>query len=144
MSRIPISIYTDGSCIGNKIGCPGGWAAILVHPKGEKVISGNDPHTTNNRMELTAVIEGIRRLERPCEITIHADSTYVMMSRERWKKFKSQKTRKNEDLWDEFIQVVRDGGHYVHFQHVEAHAGHEYNERCDKLAKERAKEAKTL
>lgn len=141
MERIAITIHTDGSCIGNKVGSPGGWAAILVHPKKELVLRGRDSATTNNRMELTAIVQAIKCLKKPCDVTIVTDSTYVMMTQSKWTKWQSRTQWKNKDLWIELFAAAKDGGHKIHYQHVYGHTGEVYNERCDKIAKEQAYKA---
>lgn len=131
-----VEIYTDGSCLGNKTGSPGGWAAILVHKSKELVLRGFDAATTNNRMELTAVIEAIKKLTRPCEVTVYTDSTYVMTS------YTSSKPKKNLQLIADLKSAVSSGGHEIRFQHIYGHTGHVYNERCDRIAKEQAMKAR--
>ena len=142
MERSKITIYTDGSCLGKKTGCPGGWAAILVHPQKELVIRGFDAATTNNRMELTAVVQAVKCLNKPCEITIMTDSTYVMMTKEKWNRWSSRSQWKNKDLWMELFAVAKDGKHKIRYQHIYGHTGEVYNERCDMIAKEQAEKAR--
>jgi ribonuclease HI len=145
-----VEIYTDGACSGNP--GPGGWAAILKYGDKEKEIVGYDPDTTNNRMELTAVIEALQHLKYPCEVDVYSDSAYIVncfkqgwlanWKRNGWKTA-GKKPVQNVDLWqklDAFMQK-----HRVTFNKVEGHAGHEYNERADTLAveqRELAKQAK--
>ena len=134
-----VEIFTDGACSGNP--GPGGWGAILVYGTVEKELSGGDPTTTNNRMELTAVITALAALKEPCEVTLTSDSKYVVDGitkgwAESWKKkgwIKGDKTPAlNPDLWDALLtQIAR---HKVEFVWVRGHAGHPYNERCDQLA----------
>ena len=129
-----ITIYTDGACKGNP--GPGGWAAILVYGGHEKVISGHsDGETTNNRMELTAVIEAVKACKIPCNITVVSDSTYVVMTKDKWASYMRKRVRKNYDLWKELLDVARAGGHTLAYQHVDGHSGNPYNERCDAIAK---------
>lgn len=134
-----VDIYTDGSCRGNP--GPGGWGAILVYNGHEKELSGGEAQTTNNRMELTAVISALSALREPCEITLTSDSKYVIDGitkgwAESWKKrgwIKSDKSPAlNPDLWDKLLSEL--SRHRVEFVWVRGHAGHPYNERCDALA----------
>jgi len=136
-----VSLYTDGACSGNP--GPGGWGAILVYGPHEKELSGGSPRTTNNRMELTAVIEGLRLLKEPCIVTLTTDSKYVADSIEKgWaRSWKSKGWRKsdgspalNPDLWADALKLL--DVHTVEVVWVKGHAGHPYNERCDKLATE--------
>jgi ribonuclease HI len=126
-----ITIYTDGACSGNP--GPGGYAAILVarDSRGnvikERQIVGGAKDTTNNRMEITAVIEGLKALTRPTEVTVVTDSKYVMNTvTEGWKR------KKNNDLWQQLDDLT--AKHQASWEYVKGHAGHEYNERCDRLA----------
>ncbi len=128
-----ITIYTDGACDIHADNRPGGWAAILqaVGEDGavvkEKVISGGDERTTNNVMELTAVIEGLKLLKRATGLSIFSDSRYVIDVASG-----SKKASKNKALWTEFFQAA--DGHFIEWQYVAGHAGDELNERCDRLA----------
>ncbi|WP_425450687.1 ribonuclease HI [Sulfoacidibacillus thermotolerans] len=135
-----VSIYTDGACSGNP--GPGGWAAILVFGERELELSGGEEQTTNQRMEIRAVLEGLRALKRPCKVTVYSDSAYVVNCfTQKWY-VKWQKTGwvnsnrqpvKNKDLWEQLIdEVVL---HEVQFGKVKGHSGHHYNERCDELAR---------
>ena len=134
-----VYIYTDGACRGNP--GPGGWGAILVYNGHEKELSGGHPETTNNRMELTAVITALATLKEPCEVTLTSDSKDVIDGITKgwarsWKAkgwIKGDKTPAlNPELWDQLLtQVDR---HKVEFVWVKGHAGHPYNERCDALA----------
>lgn len=126
-----ITIYTDGACSGNP--GPGGYTAILVAQDSrgnvvkERQIVGGAKNTTNNRMEITAVIEGLKALTRPTEVTVVTDSKYVMNTvTEGWKR------KKNHDLWQQLDELTTQ--HQVSWEYVKGHAGHEYNERCDRLA----------
>ncbi len=126
-----VTIYTDGACSGNP--GPGGYAAILVAQDNrgnvvkERQIVGGAKDTTNNRMEITAVIEGLKALTRPTEVTVVTDSKYVMNTvTEDWKR------KKNHDLWQQLDELVT--LHQIAWEYVKGHAGHEYNERCDRLA----------
>lgn len=149
MERKEITVYTDGSCIGNgSENSKGGWAAIMIYGTMEKEITGSMKNTTNNRMELTAVIEAVKALKKPCAITIKTDSKYVITSAQNapvWEKnnwtIASGHAPKNLDLVQELTRVGAKGHHKFRFQYVEGHAGDKYNERADKLAKKAAKEA---
>jgi ribonuclease HI len=140
-----IELWTDGACSGNP--GPGGWAAILVArgPDGAVVkqveLAGGDPATTNNRMELQAVISGLASLERPTELTVHIDSTYVMDAIvKRWHvgwvargwKTAAKQPVKNQDLWEQLLALV--AKHTISWRKVKGHAGVALNERCDELA----------
>lgn len=134
-----VDIYTDGACSGNP--GPGGWGAILCYNGIEKEISGGEPHTTNNRMELLAVISALQMLKEPCEVTLYSDSQYVCNALERgWaKKWKAQgwmRTKKdpalNPDLWDKLLNLC--DIHKVDVIWVKGHNNHPMNERCDRLA----------
>ncbi|MGC9953438.1 MAG: ribonuclease HI [Rhizomicrobium sp.] len=139
MSRPRVNIFTDGACSGNP--GPGGWAAILRSGKHEKELSGGDPATTNNRMELTAVIRALEALKQPSAAVVHTDSRYVMDGAtkwlERWKangwRTADKKPVKNEELW----RALEDASarHAVSWRWVAGHAGHAENERADVLAR---------
>ncbi len=131
-----VCLYTDGACRGNP--GRGGWGAILVYGKYEKELSGGERETTNNRMELTAAIEGLSALREPCEVTLYSDSKYLIDAYEEgwiygWEKaaWRAGKV-KNPDLWQKMLELTRK--HKVTFVWVKGHNGHEYNERCDALA----------
>lgn len=134
-----VKIYTDGACSGNP--GPGGWAAILVYNKQELILMGGESSTTNNRMELTAVLEAIKALKKSCKIECYSDSKYVVDAfnsgwLESWLKNDWQKKDKkpvlNKDLWEELLQQL--SKHQFSFNWVSGHSGHEMNERCDKYA----------
>lgn len=136
-----INIYTDGACSGNP--GPGGWGAVLVYNSVEKQLSGSEKETTNNRMELTAVIKALSALKEPCEVTLTTDSKYVFDAiNQRWVySWKAKGWRKadkkpalNVDLWEELLRLLKE--HKVEFVWVKGHNGHKYNEICDKLAVE--------
>ena len=143
-----VDIYTDGSCKFNP--GPGGWGAVLVYGKREKEISGGEPETTNNRMELTAVIEALRALKEPCKVHLCSDSKYVIDGLEKgwaaswqkngWKKPDKSKAL-NPDLWEELLRLVN--VHELEYEWVKGHAGHPYNERCDAMAQSEADRFKT-
>lgn len=134
-----VFLYTDGACSGNP--GPGGWGAILSYQGVQKEICGFAPETTNNRMELTAVIEGLKALKRPCEVTVVSDSRYVCDAinqkwlygwlKKGWKK-SDGKPVLNPDLWNELLPLLN--MHKVEFRWIKGHAGHPENERCDKMA----------
>ena len=133
-----VSLYTDGACRGNP--GRGGWGAILVYGKFEKEMSGGEPVTTNNRMELMAAIAGLSALKETCRVTLYSDSKYLVDAfnegwvygwREKgWKRGKDE--LKNPDLWAKLYDLVK--SHEVTFVWVKGHNGHDYNERCDRLA----------
>ncbi len=132
-----IEIFTDGSSLGNP--GPGGWCALLRYKNHEKIISGGERETTNNRMELTAVIEALKALKEPCEIELFSDSTYVLNSINEWLEGwikKDFKNVKNVDLWKEFIEVSKN--HKININWVKGHSGHRENEICDKIARKEA------
>lgn len=134
-----VIIYTDGACSGNP--GPGGWGAILQYGEHEKELSGGDPQTTNNKMELTGVIESLKLLKEPCEVDLYSDSKYVIdgitkgwakgWKARGWKK--ADKTpAKNPELWDALLGLL--DYHTVHFHWVKGHADNPKNNRCDELA----------
>lgn len=134
-----ITIYTDGACSGNP--GPGGWGAILDYKGIRKELSGGEARTTNNRMELTAVIEALACLKEPCEITLCSDSKYVMDGLSKgwakgwrargWKKA-DKSPALNPDLWGRLLELCE--GHTFRYQWIKGHAGHPENERCDQMA----------
>lgn len=138
-----IIIHTDGSCLGNP--GAGGWAAILQNNNTTKEIYGGFAHTTNNRMEMMAVIEGLLALKEPCAVDVFSDSQYVCNPikkgwlnswvKNNWIK-SDKKPVKNRDLWEKFISLL--GKHEVNFIWIRGHNGHALNERCDILAREQA------
>ncbi len=134
-----VDIYTDGACRGNP--GKGGWGAVLVYKGSEKELSGGERETTNNRMELTAAIESLKLLKEPCEVTLYSDSKYLIDSITKgwvysWKSKGWKKADKspalNVDLWEMLLKLL--DVHKVTFVWVKGHDGHEYNERCDRLA----------
>ena len=136
-----VDLFTDGACSGNP--GAGGWAAILRYGAHEKELCGGDPATTNNRMELTAVIQGLAALNEKCEVHITTDSQYVVNGIEKgwaqnWKRNGWRKADKkpalNADLWDTLLNLI--ALHEVTFHWVHGHQGHPENERCDALAVE--------
>jgi ribonuclease HI len=137
-----VELQTDGACLGNP--GPGGWGALLRHGKVEKEISGGEPDTTNNRMELMAAIRALESLKSPCVVTLHTDSQYVQKGigewlpnwiRRGWKTAGGDPV-KNKDLWERLQAAARP--HQVRWQWVKGHAGHPENERVDKLARDAA------
>ena len=134
-----IKLFTDGACSGNP--GPGGWAVILRSGKHESELSGGETHTTNNRMELMAVIEGLKKLKRASAVTVHTDSRYVMDGASKWIlgwKSKGWKTAdrkpvKNEDLWRRLDEEM--SRHTMEWRWVPGHSGHPENERADFLAR---------
>jgi ribonuclease HI len=136
-----VVIYTDGACKGNP--GPGGWGVLLVSADGtEKEMFGGERETTNNRMEMMAVIEALSILKRPCAVTLHLDSQYVLKGITEWLsgwKAKGWKTAakqpvKNVDLWQRLDALVSTAGHTIDWRWVKGHAGHPGNERADGLA----------
>ena len=134
-----VYIYTDGACSGNP--GKGGWGAILVYKNHRKEISGADANTTNNKMELTAMIKALEMLKEPCEVEAYTDSKYLCDSinngwAESWQKNnwikKDKKPALNADLWEELLDLITK--HNVQINWVKGHGGHPENERCDTLA----------
>jgi ribonuclease HI len=134
-----VVIHTDGACSGNP--GPGGWGAVLHYADKEKELWGGDLQTTNNRMELMAAIQALEALKRPCRVELHTDSTYVMKGISEWIhswkrrgwKTADKKPVKNDDLWKRLDEArLR---HEVDWRWVKGHAGHEFNERADELAR---------
>ena len=134
-----VSVYTDGACSGNP-GC-GGYCAILIYNGNEKIVSGYMNETTNNQMELLAVIEGLKALKEPCEVDLYSDSQYVVDAfnkgwLESWRnnnfKLSNNKPVKNVELWKKLIDLC--SVNKVNFIKVKGHADNEYNNRCDKIA----------
>jgi ribonuclease HI len=134
-----ITVYTDGACSGNP--GPGGWAAVLAHGERERVLSGSDPHTTNNRMELKAAIEALRALREPCAVHLHTDSTYLEKAfndgwvdnwvRRGWKTA-GKKPVENRDLWEQLLEAA--APHRVTWIKVKGHSDDPMNNRVDELA----------
>jgi ribonuclease HI len=128
-----VTIYTDGACSGNP--GPGGWAAILIYGEHTKEISGGDKQTTNNRMELMAVIQSLKMLKQPCKVKVCSDSAYIVNCfHDKWYvKWEKSGFKKNEDLWRELLALYRK--HEVEFKKVKGHSNVELNNRCDELAR---------
>lgn len=144
-ARKAIEIYTDGACSGNP--GPGGWGAVLCYRDVKKEISGAEPGTTNNRMELTAVISALEALKEPCDVTLYSDSRYIVDAVTKrwvykwrdagWMRTKTQPAL-NADLWQRLLELLE--VHSVSFTWVKGHAENELNNRCDELAVRRIKE----
>ncbi|MDB5438772.1 MAG: rnhA [Caulobacteraceae bacterium] len=134
-----VVIYTDGACSGNP--GPGGWGALLMYGVKEKELTGGEAHTTNNRMEMMAAIQALEALKGPCDVELHTDSQYVMKGITQWLrgwKAKGWKTAdnkpvKNDDLWRRLDEAR--ARHQVDWRWIKGHAGHEFNERADALAR---------
>lgn len=134
-----VTLYTDGACSGNP--GPGGWGAILSYNGVEKELSGGDANTTNNRMELLAVISGLEALKEPCRVELYSDSKYVIDGLSKgwaasWRKNGWRKADKkpalNPDLWEKLLNLVEK--HELSYHWVKGHADNSYNNRCDQLA----------
>ena len=134
-----VTLYTDGACSGNP--GKGGWGAILIYKDYKKEMSGGERETTNNKMELTAAIEGLRALKEPCRVKLYSDSKYLIdgitkdwarsWRAKGWKK-SDGKPALNVDLWEQILEL--DEYHEIEYIWVKGHAGNPYNERCDRLA----------
>ena len=140
-----VTVYTDGACSGNP--GPGGWGAILRYKDTERELSGGEALTTNNRMELTAVIEALKLLNQPCKVTLYSDSQYVCNAlklgwAKKWKENGWMRNKRepalNPELWEELLKLCEK--HEVEPVWVKGHAGHPENERCDQLAVAKSKE----
>lgn len=139
MKKNKVEIYTDGACSGNP--GPGGWGVLLIYNNTEKELSGFEPETTNNRMELRATIEALKAITRPVEIILYTDSTYVKdgitvwikdWQKNNWKN-SQKKPVKNADLWQELLKQTK--SHTIDWQWVRGHDGNPGNERADQLAR---------
>ena len=141
-----ITLYSDGSSLGNP--GPGGWGTILDYKGNTKELSGGNSNTTNNQMELTGVIEGLKALKEPCSVKIVSDSKYVVQAINEWLpnwirnnwRTAGKKPVKNVELWQEYVNISKQ--HDINAVWVKGHAGHEQNERCDQLAKSEAEKLK--
>ncbi len=148
MSKDPIQMFTDGSCLQNP--GPGGWAALLRYKGTEKMFSGGQFDTTNNQMELMAVIEGLKALTKACPIELYTDSKYVLDGYTKWldgwKKRGWKKSDKkpvlNKELWQELDKAAE--SHSINWHWVKGHSGHDENERVDQLARMEAERMKSL
>lgn len=139
-----VMIYTDGACSGNP--GPGGWGSVLFFGEHRKEISGGEKHSTNNRMEIKAVIEGLALLKEPCNVKVYSDSAYVVNCfqkgwikgwlRNGWKNSKKEPVE-NQDLWKELWELMNK--HKVEYIKVKGHSDNEWNIRCDELAREAIK-----
>ena len=137
-----ILLYSDGSSLGNP--GPGGWGTLLKYKDVIKELSGGDPYTTNNKMELQGAIEGLKLLKEPCDVEIISDSKYVVQGINEWLnnwiknnwKTAAKKPVKNVELWQEYVNISKI--HKIKATWVKGHAGHEENERCDILARDEA------
>ena len=135
-----VTIYTDGACSGNP--GPGGWGAVLFYGEHKKEISGGEKHTTNNRMEIQAVIEALNLLKEPCKATIYSDSAYVVNCFQKgwihgwikngWRNSKKDPVE-NQELWKQLWQLMQK--HQVDYVKVKGHSDNEWNNRCDELAR---------
>jgi ribonuclease HI len=145
MSEKPVvEVYTDGACSGNP--GPGGWGAVLIYKGKIKELSGGDISTTNNRMEMKAVIEACKAMNKPCHIKLHSDSALIINAmtkgwienwqRKDWKKA-DKKPVENQDLWNEILHAT--APHTMHWIKVKGHAGIKWNERADQLAVQESK-----
>ncbi len=140
-----VTIYTDGACSGNP--GPGGWGAILMYKDNQKEISGGMKNTTNNIMELTAVIEGLKMLKFECEVDLYSDSAYVVNGfkqgwiynwvKNNWKTANKEPV-KNKEIWEELYNLTKK--HKVNFIKVKGHSDNKYNNRCDELARQAIKQ----
>ena len=141
-----VTLYTDGACSGNP--GPGGWGAILSFRDAEKELSGGEESTTNNRMELTAVIRGLEALKEPCIVELYSDSKYVIdglskgwaasWQKNGWRKA-DKKPALNPDLWEQLLELTQQ--HILHYHWVKGHADNPKNNRCDELAVAQYKKA---
>jgi len=139
-----VTIYTDGACSHNP--GPGGWGAVLMFGSNEKEISGYEAHTTNNRMELTAAIKALEALKEPCRVSLYSDSAYLVNTfkqnwLEKWQRNGWKTSNKgpveNQDLWKQLLELT--GKHTVEWVKVKGHSDNEYNNRCDRLARDEIK-----
>lgn len=143
-----VIVYTDGACSGNP--GPGGWAAVLIWNGNRKEISGGEPYTTNNRMEMRAVIEAFSALKKPCTVKIHSDSALIINAfvkgwvqswqNKGWRKA-DKKPVENKELWQEMLKAM--APHKVEWIKVKGHSGHELNDRVDALAVSESKKFNT-
>jgi ribonuclease HI len=142
-----VEIFTDGACKGNP--GPGGWGAVIRAGASEKELSGGEPLTTNNRMEMMAAVEALNALKRPCHVILSTDSKYVMDGITKWVfgwqkngwKTADRKPVKNAELWQALVEATR--RHTIDWRWVKGHAGHPENERADRLASDAANSFRT-
>lgn len=139
MSKPEITVYTDGACSGNP--GPGGWGAVMLWNGRRKELSGGNPHTTNNQMEMQAVIEALKALKKPCRVYIHSDSALIINAMtkgwiQNWQKRGWRKANKkpveNKELWQQMLEAMKP--HEVTWVKVKGHSGDELNDRADELA----------
>ncbi|WP_456399449.1 ribonuclease HI [Persephonella sp.] len=143
-----VKIFTDGSSLGNP--GPGGWCAILKYNRHQKILKGGKENTTNSEMEIKAVLEALKVLKEPCEVELYSDSEYVVNTIKNWihnwakNGWKSSKKKEisHKNMWKEIYNLMNI--HKIHPVWIKAHAGHEENELCDKIAKEEASKFKNL
>ena len=144
-SRKKVTIYTDGACSGNP--GPGGWGVVLMYRQNRKELNGGESYTTNNRMEITAVIKGLEALREPCDVDVYTDSAYVCNAfqnqwLDRWLingwKTSQKKDVENRDLWEQLLNLTHT--HNMSIHKVKGHADNEFNNRCDELARAAIKE----
>lgn len=148
MNKPKVTLYTDGACKGNP--GVGGWGVLMQSGAHEKTLCDGEAHTTNNRMELTAVIQGLRALNRPCQIDLYTDSRYVMQGMTEWLpnwqarnwQTASKKPVKNKDLWQVLATEV--AKHQISWHWVKGHAGNQGNERADELSNQGVEKARAL
>lgn len=149
MQMKTVDIYTDGACSGNP--GPGGWGAILMYGEHKKELSGGEPHTTNNRMELLAVISALELLKEQCNINLYSDSRYIIdaMTKgwaEKWRSNGWMRNKKesasNPDLWERLMNLCEQ--HNVNFIWVKGHAQNPFNNRCDEMAVEQSQKYRNL
>jgi len=147
MEKKQVTIYTDGACSGNP--GPGGWGAILIYGDAKKEISGGESNTTNNRMELSAIINALKALKYPCAVKLYSDSAYIVDAVNKswlnaWQNngwlTSEKKEVKNIDLWQELLELMK--VHDVEFLKVKGHSDNELNNRCDALARAEAEKFK--
>lgn len=146
-----IQLYTDGACSGNP--GPGGWACVLSYRGKEKELSGHMPSTTNNRMEIFAVLSGLGAIKEPCIVDVYSDSAYTINAFnehwiENWQKNgwmnSAKKPVENSDLWKLLLQVIKLKKHEVRFHKVKGHSDHPQNNRCDELARAAIREYRRM
>jgi ribonuclease HI len=147
VTKPEVTIYTDGACSGNP--GPGGWGAVLISGDHQREISGGEPATTNQKMELRAAVEALKALRRPCRVRLHSDSAYLINCfqqrwYEKWRrnnwKTRDRKPVENRALWEELLRLRE--VHEIEWVKVAGHAGDPLNERCDELARRAAEKAR--